>query len=326
MIAAGIDAGSRTTKVVLLDGDGRDVLASGVVDQGIEQDVLAEALLDRLLSESGLTRSAVGMVVATGYGRKLIRAADAAVTEITCQAWGVRRSLPETRTIIDIGGQDSKLLRLQAGGTIGDFVMNDRCAAGTGRFLELLAARLGVRLARLGEMAGQSRNPALISSMCVVFAETEIVGLLAAGVRPEDIVAGVEASLATRVAAMTGSSVVAPVVLTGGVALVPGMESALTAALGQPLTVAPQPQLTCALGAATLAWRGLPGWKRPVRGHASPSASGARWSPWMLLNDTSAGTYLGVSFVATTTTITPSPATRRSWATPTGTAGWTSTT
>ncbi len=265
MISAGIDAGSRTTKVVLLDGDGRDVLASGVVDQGIEQDALAEALLDRLLGERGLARNQVGMVVATGYGRKLIRAADAAITEITCQAWGVRRSLPDARTIIDIGGQDSKLLRLHAGGTIGDFVMNDRCAAGTGRFLELLAARLGVRLARLGELAGRSRNAAVISSMCVVFAETEIIGLLASGVLPEDIVAGVEASLATRVAAMTGSNITAPVVLTGGVAMVPGMESALSAALGQPLTVAPQPQLTCALGAATLAWRRLAGLETPGR-------------------------------------------------------------
>ena len=122
------------------------------------------------------------MVVATGYGRKLIRVADATITEITCQAWGVRQRVPEARTIIDIGGQDSKLLRLHADGTVGDFVMNDRCAAGTGRFLELLATRLGVRLAALGELAGRSRNPAIISSMCVVFAETEIIGLLASGV------------------------------------------------------------------------------------------------------------------------------------------------
>lgn len=259
MICAGIDAGSRTTKVVLLDGAGRDVVAADVVDQGIEQDALAESLLDRLLHENGIRRKQIGMVVATGYGRKLIKIADATITEITCQAWGVRQSVPDARTIIDIGGQDSKLLRLHANGTIGDFVMNDRCAAGTGRFLELLATRLSVRLACLGEMAGRSRNPALISSMCVVFAETEIVGLLASGILPEDIVAGVQASLATRVAAMTGNNVTAPIVLTGGVAMVPGMEVALSAALGQPLCVAPRPQLSCALGAATLAWRRLNG-------------------------------------------------------------------
>ncbi|MFZ1934327.1 MAG: acyl-CoA dehydratase activase [Thermoguttaceae bacterium] len=264
MICAGIDAGSRTTKVVLLDGDGCEVVAAGVVDQGIEQDALAESLLDRLLREHRIGRRQLGMVVATGYGRKLISAADATITEITCQAWGVRRSVPQARTIIDIGGQDSKLLRLHANGTVGDFVMNDRCAAGTGRFLELLATRLGVRLARLGELAGRSRDAAVISSMCVVFAETEIIGLLASGVLPEDIVAGVQASLATRVAAMTGSNVTAPVVFTGGVAMVPGMEAALSTAIGQPLSVAPQPQLTCALGAATLAWGRLHGESTPT--------------------------------------------------------------
>jgi (R)-2-hydroxyacyl-CoA dehydratese activating ATPase len=265
MICAGIDAGSRTTKVVLLDGRGRDVVAADVVDQGVEQDALAEALLDRLLRESGVRRKQLGMVVATGYGRKLIKVANTTITEITCQAWGIRRSVPDARTIVDIGGQDSKLLRLTPDGTIGDFVMNDRCAAGTGRFLELLATRLGVRLAALGELARRSRKPAVISSMCVVFAETEIVGLLASGILPEDIVAGVQASLATRVAAMTGNSVTAPIVFTGGVAMVPGMEAALSAAIRQPVSVAPQPQLTCALGAATLAWRRLNGQETPAR-------------------------------------------------------------
>jgi (R)-2-hydroxyacyl-CoA dehydratese activating ATPase len=265
MICAGIDAGSRTTKIVLLRGDGRGVVACGAVDQGIEQDALAEALLDRLLREKGIDRNQLGPIIATGYGRKLIRAADGTITEITCQAWGVRHGMPEARTIIDIGGQDSKLLRLHADGTVGDFVMNDRCAAGTGRFLELLAARLGVRLASLGSLAGESRTPAMISSMCVVFAETEIIGLLASGITPADIVAGVQASLATRVAAMTGRSVTSPVVLTGGVAMVPGMETALASALGHPLSVAPQPQMTCALGAAILASRRLNGLKTPAR-------------------------------------------------------------
>jgi predicted CoA-substrate-specific enzyme activase len=261
MICAGVDAGSRTTKVVLLEGGSFDVVAAGAVDQGIEQDALAGALLERLLGENGIVRRQVGTVVATGYGRKLISFADATITEITCQAWGVRQRMPEARTIIDIGGQDSKLLRVNADGTVGDFVMNDRCAAGTGRFLELLATRLGVKLSDLGELARRSRNPAMISSMCVVFAETEIIGLLASGITPEDIVAGVQASLAARVAAMTGRNAAQPIVLTGGVAMVPGMDAALAAALGQPLSVAPQPQMTCALGAAILAWRRLNGLK-----------------------------------------------------------------
>ena len=155
--------------------------------------------------------------------------------------------------MIDIGGQDSKLLRLRRDGTVDDFVMNDRCAAGTGRFLEVLATRLGVKLSCLGTLADRSRKPATISNMCVVFAETEIIGLLASGVAPEDIVAGVQASIAARVAAMAGRNLPEPILFTGGVALVPGMNAALEAVLSRPVVVAPQPQLTCALGVAILA-------------------------------------------------------------------------
>lgn len=253
MIGAGIDAGSRTLKVVLLDAERQTIVASGVVDQGVDQDALAVQLLERLLGQSGLTRSDVAAVVATGYGRKLIHVADATVTEVTCQAWGVRCCAPDVRTVIDIGGQDSKLLRLRPDGAVADFVMNDRCAAGTGRFLEVLATRLGVKLSCLGTLADRSRKPATISNMCVVFAETEIIGLLASGIASEDIVAGVQASIATRVAAMAGRSLPEPILFTGGVALVPGMRPALEAVLSRPVVVAPQPQVTCALGAAILA-------------------------------------------------------------------------
>lgn len=253
MICAGIDAGSRTIKVVLVNADNLQVVAAGVMDQGVEQDALAQELFQRLLEENRIVASDVRATVATGYGRKLIHQADETVTEITCQAWGVRHQSSEARTIVDIGGQDSKFLRLAADGAVEDFVMNDRCAAGTGRFLEVVATRLGVRLAALGELAGRSREPAMISSMCVVFAETEIVGLLASGVPPEDIAAGVQASIAARVAAMAGRNATAPVFLTGGVALVPGMDRALASAFGYPITIAPDPQLTAALGAAILA-------------------------------------------------------------------------
>jgi (R)-2-hydroxyacyl-CoA dehydratese activating ATPase len=253
MICVGVDAGSRTTKVVLLDSGSLDVVAMGVVDQGIDQDAVAGALFERLLMEHGIAREQVGPVVGTGYGRKLLHFAGKSITEITCQAWGIRHTVPGARTILDIGGQDSKYLRLNGDATVADFAMNDRCAAGTGRFLELLAARLGMKLDHLGEMAGKSRNPAIISSMCVVFAETEIIGLLASGILPEDIVAGVMISIATRMAAMSGRNLSLPIVLTGGVALVPGMDAALAEILGQPITVAPNPQMTCALGAAILA-------------------------------------------------------------------------
>jgi predicted CoA-substrate-specific enzyme activase len=253
MLCAGIDAGSRTIKVVLLDAQSREVLAAGVEDQGVQQDRLAQQLLERLLGQCGLGLADIGRAVATGYGRRLVRIAGETITEITCQARGVRHRLPQAATVIDIGGQDSKLLRLSPDGGVRDFVMNDRCAAGTGRFLEVLSSRLAVRLGALGELTRQSDAPAVISSMCVVFAETEIVGLLAAGAAAADIVAGVQAAIAARVAAMAGRNVAAPVVFTGGVALVPGMDAALSAALGCPITVAPEPQMTGALGAALLA-------------------------------------------------------------------------
>jgi predicted CoA-substrate-specific enzyme activase len=255
MICAGIDAGSRTIKIVLLHADRLEVLAAGVADQGVHQDALAQGLLRGLLDANGLRRRDISRIVATGYGRNLVSMADTTITEITCHAVGVRRVVPDARTVIDIGGQDSKVLRLNSDGSIRDFAMNDRCAAGTGRFLEVLSARLGVPLASLGEMAAGSQAPAPISSMCVVFAETEITGLLAAGTAPEAIVAGVQQSITARVAAMAGRKLDPPVIFTGGVAMIPGMDRALQAALGQAVSIAPDPQLTGALGAAILAAR-----------------------------------------------------------------------
>ncbi len=255
MLCAGIDAGSRTIKVVLVDGASLAVVGAGVVDQGIEQAELAERLLLDVLSQAGAGRDEVVSMVATGYGRKLIHAADSQMTEITCQAVGVSHRLPGTRTVIDIGGQDSKFLHLLPSGKVSDFAMNDRCAAGTGRFLEMAAAQLGVRVAELGQMAARSVNRSQISSMCVVFAETEIVGLLAQGCTADDIAAGIQASIAQRIRAMSGLKASSPMVFTGGVALVPAMDGALSAALGQPVTIAPDPQLTCALGAAIMAAR-----------------------------------------------------------------------
>lgn len=255
MITSGVDAGSRAIKVVVLDGDAGAPLGYGAADQGIDQEAIARDLFGRVLAESGVARDAVHRIIATGYGRQLIGFADGTVTEITCQAAGVHHLVPDTRTIVDLGGQDSKVIRLNGTGAVNDFVMNDRCAAGTGRFLEVVATRLGVRLDALGELAGRSVRPAAISSMCVVFAETEIIGLLASGVPREDICAGVQRSIAARVAAMAGRAPAVPVVFTGGGALVPGMAEALGRALSAPVQVAPHPQYTGALGAAILAGR-----------------------------------------------------------------------
>lgn len=255
MFFAGIDAGSRMIKIVVVDAGRGEIVAAGSADQGIEQNALALELYNRVLREAGIEAGAVKRVVATGYGRNLIEFADATVTEITCHARGVRHCVPEARTIIEIGGQDSKLIRLSASGTVQDFMMNDRCAAGTGRFLEVVTSRLKLKLEEVGAIAARSTRPATISSMCVVFAETEMIGLLAGGTPPEDIIAGIQASIASRVAAMAGRRVDAPVVFTGGVATIPGMSAALEQSVGRPVAVAPMPHLTGALGAALLAAR-----------------------------------------------------------------------
>ena len=253
MICAGLDAGSRAIKAVLLDGDSGDVLAAGATDQGVRQEELAVALLERVLDEQSLKRDDIAHVVATGYGRDGIGLADETITEITCHARGVRHVAPDARTIIEIGGQDSKFIQIGEDGIVHDFAMNDRCAAGTGRFLELIAERLELPLDQLGAAAAGSTAPAAISSMCVVFAETEIIGLLARGIEPSDIVAGVQRAVAARVSAMAGRSIAAPVVLTGGVAMIGGMADAISHTTGLDVSVADMPQMTGALGAALFA-------------------------------------------------------------------------
>jgi len=255
MICAGIDAGSRAIKVVLFDPAASRPVGTGITEQGIEQARLAEELYDQTLREAGLQRAQVRSVVATGYGRTRVRFADTTITEITCHACGVHHLVPDARTIIEIGGQDSKVIQLEDGGRVRDFSMNDRCAAGTGRFLEVVASRLGVDLTALGELSGHSEKPVVISSTCVVFAETEIIGLLAEGTPARDIAAGVQTAIATRVATLAGRALARPVCFTGGVALQMGMIRALEDALQLPVRVAPDPQFTGALGAAILAAR-----------------------------------------------------------------------
>ena len=227
----GIDAGSRAIKAVVWDVDKQEIRAKGIVDQGVAQEALAADLLDRILHEHGLKRSDIGNTVATGYGRNLISWAQTTITEITCHGRGVRALAPDARTIIDIGGQDSKLIRLGTGGDVEDFAMNDRCAAGTGRFIEVVSLRLDMPFDAMADHIALSTKACAISSMCVVFAETEIIGLMASGARPEDILAGVQNSIAQRTVGMAGRKVEEPIYFTGGVALVPGMWEALGNAL-----------------------------------------------------------------------------------------------
>jgi len=253
MICAGIDAGSRSIKIVLLDSVTQKGIATDIADQGVSQEKIARELFKNLLRKNKILKNDIVRIVATGYGRNIVGLVDTTVTEITCQAIGVGRLNPDAKTIIDIGGQDSKIICLDGKGLVRDFAMNDRCAAGTGRFLEVVASRLGVKLDSLGGIARKSKSPALISSMCVVFAETEIVGLLASGAKKEDIVAGVQSAVAGRVCSMAGQNIASPVIFTGGVAKIRGMDMALAAAAGKPVRISPEAQFTCALGAAIIA-------------------------------------------------------------------------
>jgi len=264
MIYAGVDAGSRALKIALVDGDAARGTQAGslphgtalaLADQGPRPEEIARSLFERLLSDNDLLRSDVSRIIATGYARHAISFADMVITEITCHAAGVTYLLPETRSVVEVGGQDSKLIRLDDSGAVRDFSMNDRCAAGSGRFLEVLADRFGISLEALSDLARHSRDPSAISSTCVVFAETEIIGLLASGAQPADIIAGVLASIASRVAALAAGHLTPPVAFTGGVALIPTMTTALEEALGVPVTAAPRPQYTGALGAALLGAR-----------------------------------------------------------------------
>lgn len=253
MITLGIDAGSRAIKIVLFDAENKTIRASAVCDQGVDQKQKAHNLYKVLLNTHQLDESDIIASIATGYGRHLLDFCDTTITEISCHAAGARYHLPEAATIIDIGGQDSKLIRLNGDGKVRDFVMNDRCAAGTGRFLEVVSQRLDVPLEELGPYAQRSTDPAQISSMCVVFAETEIIGLLANGQSRENIIAGVQRSIAKRLVAMAGNDIAAPIVFTGGVALVSGMKDTFNELLKETIALCPQPQFTGALGAAILA-------------------------------------------------------------------------
>jgi predicted CoA-substrate-specific enzyme activase len=253
MVSVGIDAGSRAIKIVLFDPQNQKILAQKVGDQEIHQAEKAEELLSSLLYSCGYSHADIGYTVATGYGRDFIPGAHESVTEITCHGYGVAFFHPDVKTIIDIGGQDSKVLHILQKGRVKDFSMNDRCAAGTGRFLEVVADRLNIPLSELGTRAGMAKETTQISSMCVVFAETEIVGLMARQTPVENILAGVCSAIALRTAALAGIDCNEPVFFTGGVSRIKGMDHALSRALGLDVEVSQNPQLTGALGAARIA-------------------------------------------------------------------------
>ncbi len=255
MITAGLDIGSRTTKCVILQ-EGR-IAGQSLRKTGWLPSVMAREALHDSLQSARLTRDHVAYVVATGYGRihnAVAEIADAQFTEIACHARGIIFHLPAVRTLIDIGGQDSKAIRLDGNGLVLDFAMNDRCAAGTGKFLEMTAQGLEVSLEKFISLALQAKSAARISSMCTVFAESEAISLLAEGREPEEIARGLHNAIAARVVRLVeGLSVTAEVGFSGGVGNNAAMVRALEEVLGMKVLLPPHPELVGALGAALLA-------------------------------------------------------------------------
>ena len=247
---AGIDIGSTMTKAVILE-DG--VIASVIGPTGPEQRRLANKVMEEALRKAGLPFDAMTYIVSTGYGRINVPFADKQVTEISCHARGVSSLFPQARTIVDIGGQDSKAITIDTHGRVTNFIMNDKCAAGSGRFVEVIADTLGLKLEQMGEISLQSIHPAQISNICTIWAQQEVASRLAEGVPIPDLIAGVHKSLADRVARMVKRiKLQKEVILTGGGGKNKGLVHALSLQLDCEILVPPEPLITGALGAALL--------------------------------------------------------------------------
>jgi predicted CoA-substrate-specific enzyme activase len=255
MLVAGIDVGAATAKAVILGNGG--ILGYSIKPTGRDVRLTANKVIQEALEKAGRSISIddINYVVSTGYARGSINFANETVTEIICHARGANFVIPTTRFIIDMGGQDSKAIEVDPEGKVTNFIMNDKCAAGTGRFLEVMAQVLEVEsVAEMGPLALQSKKPCSISSTCTVFAETEVVVLRAEGKDRKDLIAGVHKAVAARVAAMATSITKKPdAVFTGGVAKNIGVKRFLEEEIGMKLHVPYEPQIIGALGAAVIA-------------------------------------------------------------------------
>ncbi len=248
----GVDIGSSSSKAALIDGDcnilAQEAINLGTGSSGIEQ------VLEDVYRMTGAHPDEVQYSIVTGYGRTMYKNADAQITEISCHARGVTFLFPEARTVIDIGGQDAKVIRIGADKNVSDFVMNDKCAAGTGRFLEVMARVLGCDIGELSDVAASSTEGAPISNTCTVFAESEVISQLSLGRSKEDVARGAMEAVSRRVNGLAARVGVVPaVVMTGGVALNKNMIKLLSAQVGHPISVPDSPQTVGALGAALFA-------------------------------------------------------------------------
>ena len=253
MYVIGIDSGSTSTNAVVMDQD-RKIRAFSVVRTGAKSGVSADRALKEVLEKAGLTREDISLIVSTGYGRVSIEFADENVTEISCHGKGAHYFNPKIRTILDIGGQDSKAIRLNENGEVKDFVMNDKCAAGTGRFLEMIARTLEVSLDELGAIALTSKEKIEITSMCSVFAESEVISLIANNKEKADIADGVCHAIANKAFGLLRRVGMEPeFMMTGGVAKNPGVVRAVEEKIGSKLYICEEPEIVGATGAALYA-------------------------------------------------------------------------
>lgn len=256
MYTLGIDIGSSSSKAVIMK-DGKEVVSSAVIQVGTGTSG-PDRVMEKVFEDIDLTPENIRFTVATGYGRFSVEKADKQISEISCHAKGIFFLHPEARTIIDIGGQDAKAIRLDAKGNIGQFVMNDKCAAGTGRFLDVMSRVLEIPLSEMGNVHFDATEWAFVSSTCTVFAESEVISLLSQGVSRENIVAGVHQSVASKACSLVYRvGVNDDIVMCGGVAQNPGAVDAIRKQLNKPVIVAQNPQVTGALGAALFAYENV---------------------------------------------------------------------
>ena len=250
---AGVDIGSTTSKAVLIDRAGT-VVAFSIIDTKHDRNQSGEEVLAMALEAAGRDEADLVMIATTGYGRRSFTRSQKVMPEIICHALGTEHLYPGVKTLIDVGGQDSKVIAMGEGGTVEMFEMNDRCAAGTGRFFEVLSRRLlSVPLDELGPLALTSKNPVYLSSVCTIFAESEIISYLSEGLPAADIAMGILEAMAKRVVAIGRQARIPyeePIVLTGGIALNVAAKKAFEDQLDKEVVVLDQPQMPAALGIA----------------------------------------------------------------------------
>lgn len=251
--AAGVDVGSTQTKAVVVDEKGA-IVGRSLLPTGANVVQAAEHAFKVALDDGGIAESEVGFVVGTGYGRYRVEFGDTQITEIVCHARGAAHMFPGTETVLDMGGQDTKAIKIRPGGDVADFCMNDKCAAGTGRFLQSAAAALDLELDDLGPTALRGQRPVNISTTCTVFAESEVLSWLAKGKKIEDILLGVHRSIGSRsMALLRRVGIEGEITFTGGVTRNEAMVEVMQDMLGQELNVSEESHYIGALGAALFA-------------------------------------------------------------------------